>query len=230
MVRPAEEGNAHARALPRRSARRWYLTSPTAAPSVPRRGRLASTRPRSSRSSSSSARAADGSTTAWCAGSMSGCRGRRNALLRPHPRAEPTARVAPRARGVVAVPGHRVHVQAYPELPRRETRYEANCDLFIEDLRGRLATIPLLNTDGLTAMEARGAVVRRLWRARRRRRLRAARQEFLRQAPREGLRPVRTRDWEAPHHQARGVQRPRSRCVLHVLRRAHQPTSPSATT
>jgi hypothetical protein len=34
-----------------------------------------------------------------------------------------------------------------------EARDEANCDVFIRDLRGRLATIPLLNTDGLTAYE-----------------------------------------------------------------------------
>jgi IS1 family transposase len=35
-----------------------------------------------------------------------------------------------------------------------EARDEANCEVFIRDLRGRLATIPLLNTDGLTAYEA----------------------------------------------------------------------------
>jgi IS1 family transposase len=35
-----------------------------------------------------------------------------------------------------------------------DARDEANCDVFIRDLRGRLATIPLLNTDGLTAYEA----------------------------------------------------------------------------
>lgn len=34
-----------------------------------------------------------------------------------------------------------------------EARDEVNCDAFIRDLRGRLATIPLLNTDGLTAYE-----------------------------------------------------------------------------
>ncbi|HZF49522.1 MAG TPA: IS1 family transposase [Polyangiaceae bacterium] len=34
-----------------------------------------------------------------------------------------------------------------------EARDEANCDVFIRDLRGRVATIPLLNTDGLTAYE-----------------------------------------------------------------------------
>jgi hypothetical protein len=34
-----------------------------------------------------------------------------------------------------------------------EARDEANCDVFIRDLRGRLATIPLLNTDGLSAYE-----------------------------------------------------------------------------
>lgn len=34
-----------------------------------------------------------------------------------------------------------------------DARDEANCDVFIKDLRGRLATIPLLNTDGLTAYE-----------------------------------------------------------------------------
>jgi hypothetical protein len=34
-----------------------------------------------------------------------------------------------------------------------ETRGEDDCDAFIKDLRGRLATIPLLNTDGLTSYE-----------------------------------------------------------------------------
>ena len=34
-----------------------------------------------------------------------------------------------------------------------DARDEANCDAFIRDLRGRLATIPLLNTDGLSAYE-----------------------------------------------------------------------------
>jgi hypothetical protein len=35
-----------------------------------------------------------------------------------------------------------------------EARDEPNCDAFICGLRGRPATIPLLNTDGLTAYEA----------------------------------------------------------------------------
>ena len=35
-----------------------------------------------------------------------------------------------------------------------DARDETNCDAFIPDLRGRVATIPLLNTDGLTAYEA----------------------------------------------------------------------------
>ena len=39
-----------------------------------------------------------------------------------------------------------------------EARDEPNCDVFMRDLRGRLATIPLLNTDGLSAYE--GAVAR----------------------------------------------------------------------
>jgi IS1 family transposase len=34
-----------------------------------------------------------------------------------------------------------------------EARDEANCEVFIRDLRGRVATVPLLNTDGLTAYE-----------------------------------------------------------------------------
>jgi IS1 family transposase len=34
-----------------------------------------------------------------------------------------------------------------------EARDETNCEVFIRDLRGRLATIPLLNTDGLSAYE-----------------------------------------------------------------------------